>query len=73
MVHTELTRFGVMPGGANLCFPYGAGSSFLSIGELMSTTTSAADKRFLRRVLVFLVVATLASGAMMAYAAASMS
>jgi hypothetical protein len=46
---------------------------FLSIGELMSTTTPAADTRFLRRVLVFLVVATLASGAMMAYAAASMS
>jgi len=39
----------------------------------MSTTTPAADTRFLRRVLVFLVAATLASGAMMAYAAASMS
>ena len=39
----------------------------------MSTTSPVADRRFLRRVLVALVVATLASGAMMAYAAASMS
>lgn len=35
-------------------------------------STATADTRFLRRVLVFLIVATLASGAMMAYAAAGL-
>jgi len=36
----------------------------------MSTVT--ADARFLRRVLAFLIAATLASGAVMAYAAAQL-
>ncbi len=62
-----------MPVKANLCIPREPVRLILSIGGLMSTTTPAADTHFLRRVLVFLVVATLASGAMMAYAAASMS
>jgi hypothetical protein len=62
-----------MPVKTNLRIPCEPVRLILSIGGLMSTTTPAADTRFLRRVLVFLVAATLASGAMMAYAAASMS
>jgi hypothetical protein len=73
MLETILIRLGAMPVKTNLRISCEPVRHILSIGELMSTTTPAADTRFLRRVLVFLVVATLASGAMMAYAAASMS
>jgi hypothetical protein len=38
----------------------------------MSTTTTTADARFLRVALALLIAATIASGAMLAYAAASM-
>ena len=62
-----------MLANTNLRIPCEPVRLILSIGGPMSTTTPAADTRFLRRVLLFLVVATLASGAMMAYAAASMS
>jgi hypothetical protein len=41
-------------------------------GEFPVMSTVTADARFLRRVLAFLIVATLASGAVMAYAAASL-
>ena len=46
----------------------GVGSVHLS-PQGNSMTTATADTRFLRRVLVFLIAATLASGAIMAYAA----
>ena len=73
MVPTALTRRQAVSDITNLQLRDEAGSCFLSIGGYMSTTSPVADRRFLRRVLVALVVATLASGAMMAYAAASMS
>ena len=59
-----------VPGGVPVVVSCTGSSRVEGDFTVMSTVT--ADARYLRRVLAFLIVATLASGAVMAYAAASL-